>query len=95
MQKRNTHSRGRKTFVEAAIAVIVLLTASYEVNAMVDGCRLFENAFWVAVEVLRPVLRAAWESMSAYLCEDSGIWQHVAQIVGSIEPLLCGIVGLV
>ena len=96
MQKGNTYSRARKTLVEAAIAAFVLAALSYALDGMAaQGCGLFENASWVALEILRPVMRAAWQSMSAYLCEDSGIWQHVAGIVRSIGPLLCGIVGLV
>jgi hypothetical protein len=82
--------------VEVAIAAFVLVSLSYAVHGMAaQGCSIFENASWVALEVLRPVIRVAWESMSAYLCEDSEIWQHVAQIVGSMGPLLCGMVGLV
>ncbi len=96
MQQGNTYFRGRKPVLEAVIAVFVLATLSYALHGLAaQGCSVFENASWVAFEVLRPVIRAAWESMSAYLCEDSGIWQHVAGIVRSIGPLLCGIVGLV
>jgi len=95
MQKGNRYSRARKTVVEAAIAAFVLITLSYELHAMADGCRLFENAFWVALEVLRPVIRAAWQSMSAYFGDDSGILQHVVQVATSIGLLLCAMVSLV
>ena len=95
MQTGNTYSRAPKPVVEAVIAAFVLVTLSYALHGMAArGCGIFESASWVALEVLRPVIRAAWESMSAYLCEDSGIWQHVEGIVRSIGPLLCGIVGL-
>jgi hypothetical protein len=67
MQKGNTYCRGRKTVVEAAIAAIVLLTVSHALHGIAARCSLFENLSWVAVEVLRPVMRAAWESISAYL----------------------------
>jgi hypothetical protein len=96
MQKGNIYSRARKPVVEAVIAAFILATLSYALHGMAaQGCSLFENASWVALEVLRPVIRAAWESMSAYLCEDSVILQQVVQIAVSIGPLLCAMVGLV
>ena len=96
MQKGKTYSRVRKPVVGAVIAAFVLAALSYALHGIAaHGCGLFENASWVVLEVLRPIIRAAWGSMSAYLCEDSGIWQHVAGIVRSIGPLLCVIVGLV
>jgi len=96
MQTGDTYSRARKPVVEAAIAAFVLVALSYALHRMAaPGCGIFESASWVALEVLRPVVRAAWESMSAYLCEDSGIWQHVVQIVAFTGPLVCGLVGLV
>lgn len=95
MKKGNTYSRARKTPVEAAVAAIVLVTLFYALHGMAaQGYCVFENASWVALEVLRPVIRAAWESMSAYLCEDSGTLRHLVQIAASIGPLLCAM-GLV
>lgn len=96
MQTGNTYARARKPVVEAVIAVFVLAILSYALHGLeARGCSVFANVSWFALEVLRPVMRAAWESMTAYLCENSGIWQHVEGIVRSIGPLLCGIVGLV
>ena len=96
MQTANTYSRARKPVVEAVIAAFVLAALSYALHGIAaHGCGLFENASWIALEVLRPIIRAAWGTMSAYLCEDSGILQQVVQIVASSGPLLCGIVGLV
>lgn len=96
MQKGKTYSRVRKPVVEAVIVAFVLAALSYALHGIAGhGCGLFENASWIALEVLRPIIRAAWVTMSAYLCEDSGILQHVVQIVASSGPLLCGIVGLV
>ena len=96
MQKGKTYSRARKPVVGAVIAAFVLAALSYALHGIAaHGCGLLENASWVVLEVLRPIIRAAWGSMSAYLCEGSGILQHVVQIVASSGPLLCGIAGLV
>jgi hypothetical protein len=81
--------------VETAIVAFVLVTLSYEVHETAgQGC-LFEKTAWVALEVLRPLILAAWQSMPAYLCEGAGILQHVVQIVASIGPRLGVVVGLV
>ena len=96
MQKQNTYRRKGRPVVEAAIVAFLLVTSSYEVHEMAaQGCSLFEKAAWVALEALRPLILAAWQSMPAYLCEGSGILQHVVQIVASIGPRLGVVVGLV
>jgi hypothetical protein len=96
MQKGKTYSRVRKPVAEAVIAAFVLAALSYALHGIAaHGCGLLENASWVALEVLRPIILAVWGTMSAHLCEDSGILQHVVQIVALSGPLLRGIVGLV
>ena len=90
-----TNSRARRQVVEAGIVALVLVTLSYELHGMVvQGCSFFEKASWIALELLRPMILAAWQSISAYLCEDSGFVRHAPQIVASIQPLLCVVGGL-
>lgn len=96
MQIRNTNTEVRRQVVEAAFVVFVLVTLSYGLHGMAaQGCSLFGPASWVALEVLRPMVLAAWESTSAYLCQSAGPLQHVLQTVASIGPLLCVVVGSV
>jgi hypothetical protein len=80
--------------VEAAIAAFVLATLSYRLQ-WTEGCSLPDKAAWVALELLRPVILAAWQAMSAYLCDSSGFLPQVLQIMASIGPPLGDVVGLV
>jgi hypothetical protein len=58
-----------------------------------EGCPLFHNVAWVALELLRPAISAAWQSAPEHLCEGSNLLQHLLQIVASIRPLLWVIAG--
>jgi hypothetical protein len=90
-----TNSRARRQVVEAATVALVLVTLSYELHGMAEGCSFLEKASWIALELLRPMILAAWQSISAYLCGDSGFVRHAPQIVASIQPLLCVVGGLI
>ena len=93
MKGQYKYIRNSKPIVGVAIVGFVLVTLSCKLDATAQGCSLFNRAAWVALEVLRPVILAAWQSVPACLCEDSRLLQHVLQIGASIWPLLCVIAG--
>jgi hypothetical protein len=89
MKDQYKYFRNSKPIVEVAIVGFVLAT----LDVLTQGCSLFNNAAWVALEVLRPVILVAWQSAPACLCEDSRFLQYVLQVGASIWPLLCGLAG--
>jgi len=96
MQILDTNSRAGRQAAEAAFVAFVLIALSYGIHGMAaEGCSLLQKTSWIALEVLRPVVLAAWQSISAHLCQGSWILQHVLHIVASIRPLLCVVGGLV
>ena len=89
-----TYSRNRKTIVNAAIAGFALAALFCMLHGVaVQECHLLHNVVWVALEVLRQAISAAWQSAPAHLCEGSNLLQHLLQIVASIRPLLWVIAG--
>lgn len=93
MKGQYKYFRYSKPIVEAAIVGFVLVTLSCKLDVTAQGCSLFNRAAWVALEVLRPVIVAAWQSAPACLCEDSRFLQHLLQIGASIWPLVCVMAG--
>lgn len=86
----HTLFRNRKPIAKAAIAGFVFATLFCTLHGVAaEGCHLFHNMAWVALEVLRPDISAAWQSVPAHLCEGSNLLQHLLQIVASNWPLLC------
>ncbi len=89
-----TYPRNRKPIVEVAIAGFVLATLFCMLHGVAaEGCPLFHNVAWVALELLRPAISAAWQSAPEHLCQGSNLLQHLLQIVASIRPLLWVIAG--
>ena len=88
-----TDSQNCKPIIDVAIAGPVLATLSCKLDVTAQGCSLLEKAVWVALEVLRPAILAAWQSVPECLCQDSRFLQHVLQIVACIRPLLCVLAG--
>lgn len=93
MKGQYKYLRNSKPIVEAAIVGLMLATMFYNLDAAAQRCSLLDKAAWVALEMFRPVILAAWQSVPACLCEDSRFLQHVLQIVASIWPLLCVMAG--
>jgi hypothetical protein len=90
----NTHSRNRQPIVKVAIAGFLLATLFCMLRGVAaQECFLFHNLAWVALEVVRPAISAAWQSAPAHLCERSTLLQHLLQIVASNWPLLGVIAG--
>jgi hypothetical protein len=90
----NTHSRNQKPIVKAAIVGLLLAALFCMLRGVaVQECFLVHNLAWVALEVVRPAISAAWQSAPAHLCERSTLLQHLLQIVASNWPLLGVIAG--
>jgi hypothetical protein len=92
MKGQYKYFRNSKPIVEAIVG-FVIATLFCKLDLTAQGCSLFNKAAWVALEVLRPVILSAWQSVPACLCEDSRYLQYVLQIGASIWPLLCVIAG--
>jgi len=88
MTEPNKYFRNCNLIVEIAAVGFVLATLSYKLDgAAAQGCNLLDKTAWVALDVLRPVILAGWQAVSAYLFEDSSFLQPLLQIVASIWPL--------
>ena len=95
MTGQHIYTGNCKPMVGVTIGGFVLATLFCELDrATAQGCNLFDKAGWMALEVLRMViLLADWQTVLAYLCEDSRLLQHLLQIGASICPLLCVVAG--
>jgi hypothetical protein len=63
-----TNSRNSKPIIDVAIAGPVLATLSYKLDMTAQGCSLLGKAAWAALDVLRPLILAAWQSLPAFPC---------------------------
>src|SRR6267378_884038 len=74
MMGQYTDSRNFRPIVRVAIAGFVLATGFCKLGGVAaQGCNLLDKNAWVALEVLRPVILSAWQSVPACLCEDSRV----------------------
>jgi hypothetical protein len=92
---KGKNSERPKPIVEVAVVAIALATLFSALSGTRPCSSLLGRAAWVALEALRPVLLAAWRSVPACQCQDSGFLGQVLQIATSLGPLLCSLAGLV
>ena len=68
----------------AAVAVIAGFAAAalfYTLDGEIArGCNILHAAGWVVLEVLRPVVVAGWQSVTAHLPDNSGCLQDLPQL---------------
>ena len=94
MNGQHKYFRSNKPIMGVAIIGFALATSFCKLDgATVQGGSLFYRAALVVLEVLRPVILSAWQSVPACLCDDLRFLQYVLQIAASIWPLLCVIAG--
>jgi hypothetical protein len=94
MERQNTYSGKLKGIAVVAIVGFAVAALFYKLDGGVGhGCDLLKGAAWVVLRILRPVLLFGWQTVQAYLYENSGCLQHLPQIVASFGSLLCGVVG--
>jgi hypothetical protein len=92
MERQFTYSGKLKWVAVAAMVGFGAAALFYKLDGGgAHGCDLLEGAAWVALRVLRPILLFGWQTVQAYLTENSGYLQHLPQIVASIGALLCGV----
>ncbi len=85
-------SQNYKRIVGVAIVGFALAILLCKLDGATRGWCLLDKSQWVALELLRPVAFAVWQSIRAFLCEDLGCLQHLLQIASSLWPLLCALV---
>jgi hypothetical protein len=93
MERQFTYSGNLK---RVAVVAIVGFAAAlfYKPDAGApQGCDLLKGAGWVVLEIFRPAVLFGWQTVQVYLTENSGCLQHLPQIVASVGPLLCAVVG--
>lgn len=95
MGRQNTYSANLKRIAAVAIVGFAVAALFYKLDgAAGHGCDLLRGAAWVALRILRPILLFGWQTVQAYLYDNSGRLQHLLpQIVASFGSLLCSVVG--
>ena len=94
MRGQDNISRNCKRVVGVTIVGLALAIMFCELDGVAKpGWNLFDEAVWVALEVLRPVILAGWQSVPTYLCQNSRFLRHLLPIVASIWPLFSVMAG--
>jgi hypothetical protein len=94
MEREFTYSGKLKRIVIVAIVGFAAAALFYKLDGgAVQGCDLLKGAAWVMLRVLRPVLLFGWQTVQAYVSDNSGCLQHLPQIVASVGSLLSGVAG--
>jgi hypothetical protein len=94
MGRQNIHSGKLKGIAVVAIVGFAVAALFYKLNGGAGHeCNLLKGAAWVMLRILRPVILFGWQTVQAYLTDNSGCLQHLPQIVASVGSLLCGVVG--
>jgi len=92
MNGQPTYTLNFKRIAGVAIVGFALAISFYKLDgAAARGWCLLGESQWVALEVLRPLAFAVWQSIRAFVCEDLGCLQHLLKIVASVWPLLCAL----
>jgi len=94
MDRQYTYSQKLKRTAVAAIVGLALAALFYKLGGGAShGCELLDQAEWVMLQILHPVVAVGWHSAAGYLVENSRVLQHLPQIVASAWPMLCSVVG--
>jgi hypothetical protein len=84
MPNPNTNAQNASQFAKPALAAFLLATSFYILHGVAaQACQLFHNYAWVALEILRPALCVACQSIAAHFGESSDLTQHVLQVVAA------------
>ena len=94
MDREYTYSRKLKRTAVAAVMGFALVALFYKLDGGAGhGCDLLDGAGWLVLQILHPVMVAAWQSVQAYVADNSRVLQHLPQVAPSIWTLLCFVVG--
>jgi hypothetical protein len=92
MERQSTHFGKLKRIAIVAIVGFAAAALFYKLDGgPAQGCDLLKGAAWVVLRVLRPVLLFGWETVQAYVSDNSGCLGHFPQIVASVGSLLSGV----
>jgi hypothetical protein len=94
MNRQYTYYEGLKRVAVVLVVGFSLAALFYRLDGEAGrGCHLLNGAAWFVLQMLRPVLLASWQSVRSYIIDNARLLQHLPDLVGSIEPLLCAIGG--
>ena len=96
MTGQNTYSRNYKPIVGMAIAGFALAALFCKIDGeAAQGCSLLDTAAWVALEVLHPLILAAWQVLQAYGCDHHRPLECLLQMLVSFWPPMVTMAGAV
>ena len=94
MDRQDSNSRKLNQIAVVVIVGCALAALFYKFDGGSGReCNLLSGAAWFVLQLLHPVLVAGWQSLQAYLYDNSGVLQRLPDAVACIRPLLCAIVG--
>ena len=94
MDRQYTKSRVWRRIAVVAIVGFALAALLYKLDARAGhGCDRLSGAAWFVLQILHPVLVAGWQSVQAYIPENTRFVQHLPDLVTFIRPLLCFVAG--
>jgi hypothetical protein len=92
MERQNAFSGSLKRIAILAIVGFAVAALFYKLDGgPAQGCDLLNGAGWVVLRILRPVLVFGWQTVQAYVSDNSGCLRHLPQIVASFGSLLSGV----
>ena len=92
MERQSTYSGNLKRIAVVAIVGFAAATLFYKLDGgAAQDCDVLKGAAWIVLRILRPVLLLGWQTVQAYVSDNSGCLQHLPQIVASLGSLLSGV----
>jgi hypothetical protein len=92
MERQFTYAGNLKRIAVVAIVGFAAAALFYKLDGgPAQGCDLLRGAAWVVLRILRPVLLFGWQTVQAYVSDNSGCLRHLPQIVASFGSLLSGV----
>ncbi len=92
MKGQSIYSGNLKRIAVVAVVGFAAAALFYKLDGgPAQGGDLLKGAAWVVLRVLRPVLLFGWQTVQAYVSDNSGCLRHLPQIVASVGSLLSGV----
>ena len=92
MERQSTHFGNLKRIAIVAIVGFATAALFYKLDGgAAQGCDVLRGAAWIVLRILRPVLLLGWQTVQAYVSDNSGCLQQLPQIVASVGSLLSGV----
>lgn len=92
MERQSTHFGKLKRIALVAIVGFATAALFYKLDGgAAQDCDVLKGAGWIVLRILRPVLLFGWQTVQAYVSDNSGCLEHLPQIVASVGSLLSGV----